>query len=403
MLYTLIGSTVLSPYIGIVMAIVYLAVKYRDVAWQELSKHTLTIGLLMLAVWSSVTSIIDGRWISLSASVILWFYLAVVLYLQSERFSLERCAKFADWTMLCGILSSVIGFLQFEGWIGQGNHIINYLIGLQAFVPDPEGRMTATFGNANLAGAWFSFLILLAVHSYHQTKHILRKNVYLVLLISFSGSLVLTGSRGAIVGLLSGLFIFCFFSFRHLRAGLVTLFASLGFLFLMHPELLPREGILRESMMDRWTIWKICFQLFLHHPLDGVGLANTYFVDAVETSYYRIAHAHNTVLAMFVELGVVGGAIFLWMHWSVARNVFGLYRANHRSIPLIFGTFTFFFVHGLVDYTLLAPQVGIVYIALTGLVMRLWKEHQLEQARIEEMRREWLQERARRAAKAVGI
>lgn len=402
MFYTIIGSTVLSPYIGTVMAILFVFRKYKHFAWDELGNHTFTKGLLLLAVWSTISGYVDEHWISVAASVVLWLYLGVVLYMQSERKSLSDFAKYGNWVLLCGVVSAVIGFLQYIGWIGRGESAINYVFGFATLAPDPENRITSTFGNANLAGAWFSVLTLMATYYFYQSKNALRKNGYLVLILVFFGSLMLTGSRGAIAGLLCGLFVYLFFRFKHLRLGLFALFGTAFVTFLVHPTLLPRVDLLHESMIDRLTIWKICFQLFLHHPIEGVGLANTYFVDSVETSYYRIAHAHNTILAMFVELGLVGGLIFLWMHWSLAKYVYFLHKVNHRAVPLILGLFTFFFVHGMVDYTLMAPQIGIIYIILSGFVVRTWKEENVERKRIESLRREWLLEKTRRAAKASG-
>jgi O-antigen ligase len=402
MFYAMIGATIFSPYIGVVIAFGYLLRKFSQGALPGLGRQTLARGLFALAVWSTVTSYLDKHWVSLGASAVLWMYWGVVVYIQNDRKVLKQFSKYGNWVLLCGLGSAAVGLAQYLGWIGESHRLIGYLFGLGSFVPDPENRITATFGNANLAGAWFSVLALLAAYYFHQTRQILRKNAYLLLMLVYIGSLLLTESRGAIGGLAAGLFVYYFFTYKHLRIGIIACFAAALVLFLIHPALLPRVSMLPESATDRLMIWRICFRLFLHHPVEGVGLANTYFVDAIETGYYRIAHAHNTILAVFVELGTVGGVLFLWMHWSVVKSLLYLNRANHRTVPVLLGLFSCFFVHGLVDYTIMAPQIGLIYIVLTGFVLRLHQEVSLEQHRLEILRREWLLKKARRMAKASG-
>jgi len=82
--------------------------------------------------------------------------------------------------------------------------------------------------------------------------------------------------------------------------------------------------------------------------------------------------------------------------------VFYLKKLNHRSAPVIPALFSFFLVHGLVDYTLMSPQIGIIYIVLSGYVIRTGQEVSVERTKTEELHRRWLLEQARRAAKASG-
>lgn len=407
MYYTLIGTTLLSPIVGTVMALLFLFRKHKHFAWSELGHHTLTKGLLLLAAWSTITAYVGGHWISLAASVVLWLYLGVVLYMQSESKSLHDFAKYGNWILFFGVLSAAAGFMQYVGLIGPGGFPIappwlGYVLGLKSFVPDPENRITATFGNANIAGAWFSVLAIMSTYYLYQVRTRWKKAVYLALIAIFVSSLLMTSSRGAIIALMCAMFVYFYFSFKHLRVALTVAFAAVVTMLFLYPSLLPRSDLLRESLLDRLTIWKICLRLFMQHPIEGVGLANTYFVDAIRFGYYRIAHAHNTVLAMFVELGTIGGAIFLWMHWSLAKYVFYLKKLNHRSVPVILALFSFFLVHGLVDYTLMSPQIGIIYIVLSGYVIRTWKEVSVERKKTEALHRRWHLEQARRAAKASG-
>jgi O-antigen ligase len=143
---------------------------------------------------------------------------------------------------------------------------------------------------------------------------------------------------------------------------------------LIHPQMIPRINIWDLSLMERVHIWKVSLQLFASNPLDGIGLANMYFVDTAVTGYYKLAHAHNTVLAFFVELGVVGGLLFLWMHMSLVVYIYRLNQLDHPLAPIYMALFTVFLIHGMMDHVIMTPQVGMLYVLLCGCVARTWAE-----------------------------
>jgi O-antigen ligase len=351
----------------------------------------LTKGLLLLALWSSTTALLKGNWIALAASLALWLYLLVVLYVQGTNHTVLDLHRFGNWLFICGFISAAIGLAQYFGLLGLASNWLQIVFGMGGFVADPEGRLSATFANANLAGAWFGVLTLLAVYFFHHTEQKSYRNLYIVAIVVFAVMLVLTGSRGALMGTMIGLFVYFYFSYKYLRLGLTILFSIAVLTALIHPQLIPRINLWDLSLMDRMHIWKISWQLFTQHPLDGVGLAGMYFIDPAVTGYYRLAHAHNTVLAFFVELGFVGGLIFIWMHSSLAVYLYRLNQLDHPLAPIYMALATVFLVHGLMDHTIMTPQVGILYILLLGCVSRTWNEVAEERAlfRLRVERNQW--------------
>lgn len=73
---------------------------------------------------------------------------------------------------------------------------------------------------------------------------------------------------------------------------------------------------------DRLGVWMADLELFKTNPLMGCGTDNAYY--AIEPYYGTMKMPHNEYLAMFVNLGIPGGALYLLALLSLA--VFGLRR-----------------------------------------------------------------------------
>jgi O-antigen ligase len=379
----IIAATVLSPWLGVVMIIIYLARNFRAQHWRLLGSNTLTKGLFLLALWSSVTALFQGNWISLAASLAIWLYLFIVLYVQGASWDMMQLQRYGFWVFIFGLVSALIGLLQYFNLLGHSADWLHIIFGIGGFVNDPESRLTATFANANLAGAWFGLLSLTALYYFQHTEHKSYRNFYLVVTVVFFIMLALTGSRGAFMGTMVGLFVYSYFNFKQLRIGMTVLF-SIGLLSAMiHPQMIPRINFWDLSLMERMRIWKISWKLFQQNPIDGIGLAHMYFVDPLITKYYKLAHAHNTIFSFFVELGLVGGILFIWMHASLAVMIYRLNQLDHPLAPIYMALFSVFVVHSTIDHVIMTPQVGMLYILLCGCVARTWYEVAVEREKFQ--------------------
>jgi O-antigen ligase len=124
--------------------------------------------------------------------------------------------------------------------------------------------------------------------------------------------LVLTFSRGAWLGLV----IMVGAApplLRGKRAWKWSLVAVAGFLVvLLFLSLFPLHRSLGGTLSDRVLIWHDALRVLATHPLFGVGMDNNavrlYDHGIVE----RLSHAHNVLLNLLVEGGIVGAAIFVW-------------------------------------------------------------------------------------------
>jgi O-antigen ligase len=82
-----------------------------------------------------------------------------------------------------------------------------------------------------------------------------------------------------------------------------------------------REQLAAGSMGDRLQIWRAGVDVFMSHPLAGVGAGGFSRAVAVEGGVRMVAH--NTPLSVAVELGMIGVLLFFGALASVLRGVMG--------------------------------------------------------------------------------
>ena len=374
MAYAFIAFLVLSPYLGLVFGLWMVIRNVRHVHWGSISHHPVALGFAGLALWAGWTASVQGNWISFAASMVLWMYAGFILLLQEDVLKTEHFFRYGKAVLFFGMISASVGCLQYLEWIPAEKNWFYLIFGLAGLVPDPEQRITATFTNANLAGAWFACLAFLALFYMKEAAGLRKKGVYLFCAAVFVALLFLTGSRGAFAGFLAGFLVYALYFCRRSLVKIGWVCGGFGLALFLMPEWMPRFDVLYGSLADRWLIWQMSWKLYLDHFLQGIGLAGMYFLDPALTGYHRYAHAHNTLLSVLMELGTIGGLIFLWMHAFVVKYLWRLGAQNHPLAPLLTAVFVFFVVHGFVDYPLMSPQVGMVYVFVLGMIVRSHRE-----------------------------
>jgi O-antigen ligase len=155
-----------------------------------------------------------------------------------------------------------------------------------------------------------------------------KRIIYFGLSCLFLFVVILTKSRGGFVGLVAMLLYAWFRSRRKLLMGF-ALTMLLVFAVLVAPstyderiQSIVEEGTRRGTAADRIYIWKIGWDMFLDHPVLGVGQGNfpyefrKYEVEAgfSEGLYGRSRAgraAHSIYFTLLPELGVAGVLIFI--------------------------------------------------------------------------------------------
>lgn len=101
-------------------------------------------------------------------------------------------------------------------------------------------------------------------------------------------------------------------------------------------------GSLDPSSAVRLDLWQAAFELFKHFPIFGVGLyqfgrslptywSQTSASDVSNVDFSTLIFAHNTILTIASQLGLVGLALFVGIGWSMWSNSKDALRSNHSA------------------------------------------------------------------------
>lgn len=205
-----------------------------------------------------------------------------------------------------------------------GTIVILTFLALWTSVETLQGvhRPSGSFGNPNLYADYlvFSlFLISFFVYTYYRSRARLVSFALCPTFILVIISLLGTQSRGAIGGLILGVGFLTILkaadAFRFLRQRPTkTVLGGLGSTVIAYFLFRTRDwGIVQrfrealrgeQSEWNRINIWQAHMDAFIENPLTGIGYGQ---YDA----YLTVTSAHNTIVKVLSQTGLVGGFLFL--------------------------------------------------------------------------------------------
>jgi len=247
------------------------------------------------------------------------YYFYILLLAQMKQ---DYMRKFVLAVISLGAILSVYGVLV---WLK-----------IFTFLPDPSyPRISATFGNPIFFASFLILPMFLTLFYLLQEDRKWMKALYGVVIALELWSILLSQTRGAVVGLglaffVSAIAYIALTPKKKLKiwggvtALALVLILTFGFL---NPQVFPQGTILRRifSLRDgnteaRLVQWRIALKGFTHHPVIGVG-AEAYSV--VSNANYNpeiynydrswFDKPHNYFLEVLVTTGVVGFAAYLSM------------------------------------------------------------------------------------------
>ncbi len=219
-------------------------------------------------------------------------------------------------------------------------------------------RPHATLGNATYIGFMNLLTIFLLLYFYFQTKSFSEKVNYVGVGILNFLSMLISQTRGSILGLLLGMitFIFLYIIFFKIELKKKLLFFLLFFLSLFGFYLLLRTEIVLSipglkriaetiqnpvSVFPRLFAWKIFLNAFKEKPLLGWGLETlpvaffSYFDPQI--FYYEKAifdRPHNKFIEVLVSTGLIG--FFAWLFFLSSFVYYVLKNIKENLISYCF-------------------------------------------------------------------
>jgi putative inorganic carbon (HCO3(-)) transporter len=208
-----------------------------------------------------------------------------------------------------------------------------------------------------------------------------------LLLVMTTGVLVLTQSRGALLGAgMAATVFFLVFNETTRRAAVAAVTLGVAALFLSGPrsvfDFLLATSELERDVPGRLEVWSRAVAIIQDAPLTGVGM-NTFrtilpalYPPSLTAHDFDVAHAHNHLLQAAVDVGIPGLIAYLSLWFTAAAVLVRVYRwavapvdrlvAGALGLGLI-AHFTF----SLTDAIPLGAKVGIVFWVTLALVVAL--------------------------------
>ena len=306
---------------------------------------------------------------------LLYFY--ILLLSQAGGVYIKRVLKF--FLFVAGIIC-INGVV---GWLGGPTLVLD---------PSLPGRASSTLGNPIYLGAFAILPIFLSLFFAFQAEKQLGKILYAVLGILFFLAMFQSGTRGALVGLLSGivisslLYIFLHPSNNVRRNGLIVvvvggiIFGSLFF----KPEVLPEGSAIRRifqlkdsNTSARVIQWQSALRGVKDFPILGVGLENYYIVSNkyYNSELYKYDRSwfdkpHNYLLEVLSTTGVIGLGFYLAILVGVILGLYKAFKGNFLSLKevcVLFAGFTAYQIQNLFVFDTVPTSVSFyVFLGFVG-------------------------------------
>lgn len=350
---------------------------------------------LLISVSVFIVIVFFANLFGINRSVSFWSNLermdgfALLIHLYMYFLVLISVFKTTDlwrWFMTASVVTSVAmslyGFLQLTGKleIHQGN-----------------ARLDGTLGNATYLAIYLLFNIFFALYLLYKYKHTYIRIALGVAVILQLIAIFYTATRGALLGLLSGVLlssiIISFYSrsviFKKIGIGLIIFIITFVTLFLAFRDTSFIRGNLvlnrfsdisleDKTTLSRFTIWKMAWEGFKERPLFGYGQNN--FNIIFDREYDPKLHAqeqwfdraHNVVF----DWMVAGGALGLFGYLAIFLSAFYLLlRKTKKNIlekALFVGLLCAYFFQNLfvfdnlISYTLFFMVLAYIHTQATS-------------------------------------
>lgn len=348
-------------------------------------KNPWNMGLLLLFAWSFIVGILNKSILSTLASFAVLLYLFLSIFLQNYLKTENQVEKLFKYILHFSIFSAVFGIVEKLVFIGSNDNALTYLLGVASKATIGH-RIYSTFGNPNIAGHWFAVMILVSLY-FASTSNEKDRRFYNSVTLLLVIALCLTGSRGAYVGFLTGLPVFYFLNRDKRNTLFTTLIAApIIILTFMPSQASNLSNItghqLDRSIVTRDMIWDGCLDMIKLKPIKGWGIMGILESGGEFISYDGLVyHGHNIWINFLTTLGVVGLSIYMYMKFYLYKSLWGLYTQNSRLIPLLTGVQALVIGHGLVDFTMLAPQSGLIFMSTSAIISSLAMQYAMAMER----------------------
>ncbi|MDD5589877.1 MAG: O-antigen ligase family protein [Candidatus Portnoybacteria bacterium] len=281
-------------------------------------------------------------------------------------------------------------------------------------VNPPTLRLFSVFPDSHSMAMFLILSVPVLVGLVVFFKNSRKKIIFWAMTVLALAAIIMSGSRGAWVGLLPvaliGVYLFSKKIDNVLTKKAILTFLIFGFLFLLssfYPPVLYKfqawqgsgnasttfsfferaksiSKLSETSNKGRLEIWKASAEALKKYPLLGVGLGNYVTVLNEDVSAAKKgASAHNLYLDFANEIGLFGALFLLFIFFEILRNSWLIFRHSgepyFRAFGLFFGLyFLWVMAYSLFDVVLLNDKVLLFFMTGVGLLYSVRRIEKME-------------------------
>lgn len=322
-------------------------------------------------------------------------YLAWVFVCMQLADTSVHAGRAVTWIGVCAILVALCALGLYRGeyfYLFTGKYA-----GYGPFFNRNHGGLFLAAGTVLCLG-WVCSARFKHAYTADKKSFIARQIWAFLAVLVMAVAAVFSRSRGGILALTVGLFVFCI-SCAYLIPSLwkkrllylfltVAVFSTLAYWAATHVEQInafaERRGRQDASIEIRQALYRAGGQILHDYPVWGIGVgampvAITSYVDRPVHSY--IERLHNDWLELLIGLGYVGGILvlvgILWFMYKALRRITALETAKKIRLCGILSSLTVICVGAMVDFPFFIPATALLFFSGVALACSasLWKGH----------------------------
>ena len=342
--------TMTRPYLGLLLYYFIFELRPAELipALQAVGVERVMVGLLVVSY--VLVSLIRDKKIEIVTHPILWAILAFFLVQVLSGFvsvetslTMQHNIDYAKGIVFVLLIVQIVNTPErFKGFIWLYIVMMAYLAisGVIAYKTgnvlhlqgiDRIKSLTSAGGDPNSLAATMDISLPFVLILLPRTRKMWLRVTLGVFAFFMMYTVILSGSRGGMLGLLAGIFFLWLTSKRKLLYGalaVVGIFLAISFMPQQYIERYSTVGEYADgeevyaSTQGRLDAWKAGWQMFLDHPIMGVG-ANAFGWAHAELYSPQFQHnslkAHSMYFQVIAELGFVGVVSFFWLLFLIVR------------------------------------------------------------------------------------
>lgn len=379
-MFNLILLIIMSPYTALFAGVytTYRVIKMRE----EIQKNSWNMGLILLFLWSLLAGLLNKSIMSAAVSIVFFLYFTISVVLQNYCKTEEKLEIICNYLIKFSIFSGIVGIIEKVTFAYFPMELWKKFLGVPLEV-STNHRIFSTFGNPNIAGDWFAIMVIMTIYYASNSKSVKAKLSYYSATALFLINLCLTGSRGVFIGLMFGLVSLLLLKIKRNKSDIIIIISILlviGVVGFTPPKVsdISQEITghqIERSFDTREEIWLGSLRMIEEKPLTGWGMLGTIEHGNEFSRYSRVInHSHNIWLSLLTSLGVIGLLIYLYIRANIYKDLIYLYKSGYSSVALLMAIQVVVLVHGVIDFTIITPQIGILFIGSSSIVTALAKE-----------------------------